>query len=358
MVPLRALGFGVESQGGQYHVTVPSWRATKDVTIKADIVEEITRIYGYDNFDAHTTEAPLYPVRPAEEKTLEDAIKDQLVTRYSLNEVHSYIWQYADELKALGIEVKPNVRILGASNPAMETLRHSMIPTQLCQLKANLGYAGDMGIFEIGRVVNGLKDDGLALERKMLGITLYSRTRDAESLYMDLRDMLIEMFSGLKRQTLSFEKLEAQESWQHPRNLNALVLGGQKIGYIGLTHPSVIAKLDRKCQVVYAEVDMERLAAVPMGAFVYQVPSRYPGMEQDLTVLCDRYEPIAQAVAAANSPLLQKIAVVSTFQDLQGKSISVRLYFSHPDRTLTSEEVQQVVDTVVANLNQAGYRLK
>ena len=81
-------------------------------------------------------------------------------------------------------------------------------------------------------------------------------------------------------------------------------------------------------------------------------------MEQDLTVLCERYEPIAQAVQAVNSPLLQKISVVSTFADAQGKSISVRLFFSHPERTLTGEEVQQVMEAVVARLSEAGYRLK
>ncbi|MGN1161830.1 MAG: phenylalanine--tRNA ligase subunit beta, partial [Candidatus Fimenecus sp.] len=66
---LNSLGFTVERNGDNFSVTVPSWRATKDVTIKADIVEEITRIYGYDNFDIHTAAAPLYPVRADVEKT-------------------------------------------------------------------------------------------------------------------------------------------------------------------------------------------------------------------------------------------------------------------------------------------------
>ena len=356
--PLRALGFLVDADAGRYHVTVPSWRATKDVTIKADIIEEITRIYGYDNFDVHTTEAPLYPVRPSEEKTLEDTVKDLLVNRYSLHEVHSYIWQYAEEMKALGMETVPNLRILGASNPNAELLRRSMIPTQLCQIKANLGYADAFGIFEIGRTVDGVDENNMAREHKMLGITLYSRVQGVEALYMRLRDALCELVDTLRRQPLAFSALEAAEDWQHPKNLNALLVDGKQIGCLGLLHPSVLKKLDEKAQVVYAEVDMDLLTAVPTGAFVYRVPSRYPGMEQDLTVLCDRYEPIAKAVEAVNSPLLQKIAVVSTFADAQGKSISVRLFFSHPERTLTSEEVQQVMDAVVARLNEAGYRLK
>ena len=80
--------------GDDFTVTVPSWRATKDVTIKADIIEEITRIYGYDNFAVHTTRSPLYPVRTGELKSNEDKIKDILVQRYNLHEVHSYAVSY------------------------------------------------------------------------------------------------------------------------------------------------------------------------------------------------------------------------------------------------------------------------
>ena len=252
----------------------------------------------------------------------------------------------------------PTLRILGASNPNAELLRRSMIPTQLCQVKANLGYADAFGIFEVGRTVDGVDENNMAREHKMLGITLYSRVQGAEALYMRLRDALAELVDTLRRQPLAFSALEAKEDWQHPKNLNALLVDGKQIGFLGLLHPSVLKKLDEKAQVAYAELDMDLLTAVSMGEFVYRVPSRYPGMEQDLTVLCERYEPIAQAVQAVNSPLLQKISVVSTFADAQGKSISVRLFFSHPERTLTGEEVQQVMEAVVARLNEAGYRLK
>ncbi len=356
--PLKGLGFRVEAQDGQFKVQVPSWRATKDVTIKADIIEEITRIYGYDNFDVHTTEAPLYPVRADRVKTLEDALKDYLVMRWCLHEVHSYIWQYVDELKDLGIATVPNLSIVGASNPSNETLRRSMIPTQLCQVKANLSFADDFGIFEVGRTVDGTDEQGLAREHKLLGITLYSRTKDAETLYMELRDMLAEMLDTLKRQPLACEALAATEDWQHPRNLNTLLCGGKAIGFMGLVHPRVLAKLDKKAQVVYAEIDVETLAGIEQGAFVYRVPSRYPGMEQDLTVRADRFAPIAEAVQAVNSPLVQKLEVVSTFTDPLGKSISVRLFFSHPDRTLTGEEVQQTTEQILQELAARGIRLK
>lgn len=165
---LESLGFKVELNNDNFSVTVPSWRATKDVTIKADIIEEITRIYGYDNFEIHTTRSPLYPVRASVVKTTENKIKDMLVKRYNLHELHSYVWAYNDELKAIDIPVEDNVKLANATNPNIETLRNSIVPTQLCQIKSNLSFSNDFGIFEIGRVVNGLDENGLCIENKSL----------------------------------------------------------------------------------------------------------------------------------------------------------------------------------------------
>jgi len=180
---LESLGFGVSLKGDDFSVTVPSWRATKDVTMKADVIEEITRIYGYDNFEIHTASAPIAPVRPDLQKSVEDKVKDILVKRYSLHELHSYVWQYYDEYKALGIEIEDNIKLIGAVNPNIETIRRSIIPTQLCQVKYNTGYANDFGVFEIGRVIDGVDENNLCVENKKLAVTLFSKTKSVETLY-------------------------------------------------------------------------------------------------------------------------------------------------------------------------------
>ncbi|MBR5240131.1 MAG: phenylalanine--tRNA ligase subunit beta, partial [Clostridia bacterium] len=205
---LKALGFGVTVNGDTFNVTVPSWRATKDVTMKADIIEEITRIYGYDNFDINTAAVPLYPVRAAQEKSDEDRIKDILVKRYSMHELHSYVWAYYDEYKALGLEVEDNINLVSSVNPNIKTIRKSIVPTQLCQVKSNTAYAPDFKVFEIGRVVEGLKDDGLCNERKKLCITLYSKTKEMETLYFELRDILAVVADDLKHEAINLAGLK------------------------------------------------------------------------------------------------------------------------------------------------------
>ena len=103
---LKSLGFQVTMDGDNFHIKVPSWRATKDVTIKADIIEEITRIYGYDNFSIITTKSPLKPVRSTAVRSESNEIKDILVKHYNLHEVHSYIWGDVRRYKKLGIDVE------------------------------------------------------------------------------------------------------------------------------------------------------------------------------------------------------------------------------------------------------------
>ncbi len=355
---LKALGFGVELCGDDFTVCVPSWRATKDVTIKADIIEEITRIYGYDNFDINTAKAPIYPVRAAVEKTDENRIKDMLVKRFSMHELHSYVWAYHDEYKALGIEIEPNVEIECATNPNIKTIRKSIVPTQLCQVKYNTSYASDFGVFEIGKVVNGFKDNGLCDEHKKLCITLYSKTKDMEKLYFELRDILAIIADELKHLPLSFAKAEATHSYQHPKNLNSIYCDGKLLGEMGIVNAEVSKKIDKKANIVYAEIDVETFASIKNASIKYEAPSKFPEIEIDLSFVSDTYAPIAKAIEDANCALIKKISVVDTYADENGKSITIRLLFSHPERTLTKDEVLEVVNGIAGTLEAQGITIK
>ncbi len=355
---LTSLGFDVNLENDNFKVVVPSWRATKDVTIKADIVEEITRIYGYDNFDIHTANSPLYPVRADVEKTVEDEVKDILVKRFSLHELHSYVWAYYDEYKALGIEVEDNVKLVNATNPNIETIRKSIIPTQLCQVKTNTQYSSDFGVFEIGRIIDGVNENNLCNEKKMLAVTLFSKTKSTQELYFELRDMLAVITDDIKHKTLSYSAITAEHSYQHPRNLNAVICDGEVIGEIGIVHPVVSKKIDKKANIVYAEIDIEKYAALACGSIVYEEPSKYPEMEIDLSFVSDKFEPIAKAIEKAKCSLIKKADVVDTYSDETGKSITTRITFSHPERTLTREEVMAVADGIIAALEEKGITLK
>lgn len=357
---LASLGFEASESNDNFSVVVPSWRATKDVTIKADIIEEITRIYGYDNFEINTANAPLYPVKPDIEKTVEDRIKDLLVKSFSLHELHSYVWSYYDELKAIGLEPSGVIKLEGATNPNIETIRDSIIPTQLCQIKSNTSFSPNFGIFEVGRVVSAVDENNLCVENKMLAVTLFSKTQNVASLYYHLRDILATMSDDIKHKPLTFEAKQATKDYQHPRNLNKIFCDGVEIGEIGIVHPAVSNKIDKKAAIVFAQIDVEKFAKIENASISYEEPSKFPEMEIDLSFVSQRFAPIAEAVKLVNSSLIKKIEVTDIYDDEADgtKSITTRLTFAHPEKTLTREEVQEVTDKIINALKEKNISLK
>ena len=358
---LTSLGFKVTLDNNNFSVVVPSWRATKDVTLKADIIEEITRIYGYDNFDINTTRSPLYPVRVDAVKSNEDKIKDILVKKYNLHELHSYVWAYNDELKALNIPVENNIKLANATNPNIETIRNSIIPTQLCQVKTNASYSPDFGIFEIGRVVNGIDKNNLCIENKKLAVTLFSKTKDIKTLYFELRDMLAVITNDLKHETLSFKKAEPAHSYEHPINLNAIMIGEKEIGTMGIVHPVVGKKIDKKASIVFAEIDMSEFTQAENCAIVYEEPSKFPPMDYDISLEIPSgvfYSDLAECWKNEGSAILKNTKIIDTYDTETVHSLTVRFEFSSNSRTLSSNEVQEIMDKVIANLEKLGVKLR
>lgn len=358
---LTSLGFKVQLTGDNFSVEVPSWRATKDVTIKADIIEEITRIYGYDNFEINTTRSPLYPVRASVVKTTENKIRDILVKKYNLHEVHSYIWAYNDELKAINIPVESNVKLANATNPNIETLRNSMIPTQLCQVKSNVSFAPEFGIFEIGRVVNGINENNLCNENKKLAITLYSKTKNIKDIYFELRNILAVITDDIKHKTLTFKKTQQKHSYEHPVNLNAICIDGREIGTIGIVHPTVSKKIDKKSSIVFAELDIENYSSANADSIMYNEPSKYPPMDYDISLeLPDGilYERLSKCWTCVGNDILKNTKIVDTYDTDTVHSVTIRFEFSSHDKTLSSAEVQSVMDKVISNLADIGVKLR
>lgn len=355
---LKSLGFGVENSGDDFKVSVPSFRATKDVTIKADIIEEITRIYGYDNFEVNTALAPLYPVRPETEKTVEERIKDILVKSFDMHELHSYVWQYYDEYKSLGIEIEDNIKLINATNPNIETLRRSIVPTQLCQVSKNTDFSDGFAVFEIGRIFDGVDGNNMCRESKKLAVTLFDRKKTAEELYLKLRDILAVLTDDIKHTSLSFKAAEAAHSYEHPKNLNTVICAGSEIGIMGVVHPSVMKKLSKKGAAVFAEIDIARFADIEDAGINYSEPSRFPEMEIDISFVSAVFAPIGEAIKKADCEWIKNVKLIDTYEDENGKSITVRIYFSHPERTLTKEEVMKVVDGIVETLRAEGIMMK
>lgn len=358
---LTSLGFKVTHEGSSFDVTVPSWRATKDVTIKADIIEEITRIYGYDNFQITTTLSPLRPVRRSVNKTDEYYAKDLLVEKFKLHEIHSYIWADSKKFGEINIDVEDNVKLLNSINPDHVVLRNCMIPTLLTVINENKSFGTEYGVFEIARVVDGLKPDGTCNERKKLGIVLFSRDVSEKTLFFRLRDMISLMAANLRHKAVKFQHIDAFHNWQHPVNTAEIALDGEKLGFISTLHPLTAIKIDKKAAIVCAEIDMDTFTEIQKAELDYVEPSKFPGIDIDLTILRDTdvtYKTIEEIIRENGGEYLNSVRVTDVYDGIIS-SITLRLSFSSPERTLSMNEIQDVVfGKIVPELEKSEILLK
>ena len=192
----------------------------------------------------------------------------------------------------------------------------------------------------------------------MLAVILFSKTKSVEKLYFELRDMLATLADNIKHKSLDFEPAKQMHSYEHPRNLNTVICDGNEIGTIGIVHPVVSKKIDKKASVVFAQIDVKSFAQIENASISYEEPSKYPAMEIDLSFVTDKFAPIKNAIVNAKSQLVKKIEVVDTYNDGEAKSITTRITFSHPEKTLTREEVMDIVNTVIDKLEADGIKLK
>ncbi len=360
---LTGLGFLVKRDGEDYTVTVPTWRATKDVTIKADIIEEITRIYGYDNFDVYTSDSPLLPVRREFISSAEDRVKDILVKTYRLHEVHSYIWSDEKKNRELGIETPTNVSIINAQTPDHQHIRVSMLPTLLSFVKENRSYLDSFGIFEIGHTVEGLLEDGTCNELNKLGVALYSRSESEEAVFLRARDVICELCSDILHTTPDFVDCESPYDFMHPVNSFDVLVGGKKIGVLSTLHPAVLANVDKKGTVSVFEIYTERFASSSVTPLKYSEPSKYPAIDIDLTFNADisevSFSKLCDAARGEAGELLKGVTVRDVYTAEDGtSSLTLRFTFVSNERTLTKQELQPLCDAIISAYRPLGIDFK
>ena len=359
---LTGLGFGVKLVGDSFSVTVPSWRATKDVTIKADIIEEITRIYGYDNFDVFTSTSALLPVRKEILKSDEDRMKDILVKSYRMHEVHSYIWSDVAKDKELGIKTPEGVRILNAQTPDHQFIRISMIPTLLSFVKENKGYSESFGIFEIGHTVDGYKESGECNEENKLGAVLFSKTASEEELFMNARDIIAELSADILHKNVSFKSCDARFDFQHPVNTFAVIADGVEVGFISVPHPVVLENIDKKCAVAFLEIYTEKFASVKAGTTSYSEPSKFPAIEIDITFNADlsnlNFDEAVALSKKASEKLLSDVKVKDIYNADGVTALTLRFSFVSDERTLTKQELNPETEKIANALSALGLSVK
>ncbi|HDC5750987.1 TPA: phenylalanine--tRNA ligase subunit beta [Staphylococcus aureus] len=357
------LGFDTEINDDVITVQVPSRR--KDITIKEDLIEEVARIYGYDDIPStlpvfeKVTSGQLtdrqYKTRMVKE-VLEGAGLDQAIT-YSLVS--------KEDATAFSMQQRQTIDLLMPMSEAHASLRQSLLPHLIEAASYNVARKNkDVKLFEIGNVffANGegeLPDQVEYLSGILTGDYVVNQWQGKkETVDFYLAKGVVDRVS--EKLNLEFSYRRADIDGLHPGRTAEILLENKVVGFIGELHPTLAADNDLKRTYVF-ELNFDALMAVSVGYINYQPIPRFPGMSRDIALEVDQNIPAADLLStihAHGGNILKDTLVFDVYQgehlEKGKKSIAIRLNYLDTEETLTDERVSKVQAEIEAALIEQG----
>lgn len=359
---LKSLGFVVKEKGNELSIDVPTWRATKDISIKADIVEEITRVYGYDNIEAKPTLQPVKLNRMGRDIVRTYDLKFALADKYHMHEIHSYIWEDSQNNNALGIKTKSHIALVNSIQKDNDDIRSNMLPTIIRALNINKRYASEYGLFEIGHVVTGIKN-GLAVEEQMLGMGWCVDKDKLSSKLLEVKDCIHYLFDYVLKLDCKLVVSESTHNYIAPVNHYTIKCGDAVVGEIGVVHPVVQHKIDKDKYMIVAEINTTKLNELDSYNVKVEAVSKYPTTTLDFNFVlaCDEvYGKLEEVAQTIKTELAYKVQLVDIFHNVADntKSYTIRYLVTSMDHTLSSEEIETFHKAVISTFEKNKIYLK
>lgn len=350
----------IENKNGNFKIEVPSFRATKDVSGKADIIEEISRIYGYDNIVPQTNLWKVEPVKEDSLRELEYNIKTLLAQKYGMSEVHSYVWYDTKLNSELGIEVHDNLKIVNGLNKLDSTLRYNMVPTMLYAIYKNIKNFDEIGVFEIGRTFDYKEKGKDCVENKVLGIGKSSISKTEEELMFEVKSMIENIANINKHVNLSYVcNSKFDDNFIHPVNSYEVKYGDECLGYISVLNPRIKDAINKKSNIVVAQINIDMLDKIKYLDIQYEEISKYQTVDFDLSIIVDKnvsYFEIEKVIKDANMQYLKSYSLIDVYENEEKlkdkKNITIRFNIGSSDKTLTKEEIDEERIKLITNLGK------
>ncbi|MFA5630741.1 MAG: phenylalanine--tRNA ligase subunit beta [Porticoccaceae bacterium] len=353
---LQRLGLAILAENDDsWQVQVPSWRF--DIAIAQDLVEEIARIYGYNNLPTNTLTSPL-EIRPAAEARVYPArIKTALIQR-GFNEAITYSFVDPKLMSALD----PKGDFVHVTNPIssdMAVMRTSLWAGLIDTLKRNLSRQKSRAcLFETG--LRFMPGETLVQETMIAGLIYGDRQEESwtqEHARVDFYDLKghVEALIALTGAAHEFSFRAAEHPALHPGQCAALYRNDTLAGYLGRIHPSLQHKLDLEQPVYLFELESLILqdGAVP----VFSAVSRFPEVRRDIAVIVDKTVPaqaILETARASAGELLKDLKIFDVYEgkgiENNRKSLALGLTYQEQSRTLNESEVAASVAAVIEGL--------
>jgi phenylalanyl-tRNA synthetase beta chain len=350
---LERLEFGVtEPEQRTFAVTVPSWRATKDISIKDDLVEEVGRMIGYDSI-APAAPAILATVPPANEERVFQHDVRTLFVNQGFTEVYNYSFISEELARSFGFEPAAHVSVRNPIASDQTLLRVSLVPGIWKNIVENSRHMDAFRLFEIGREIHQ-RPEGLPDEITHLAAALYSKEGDGAAGLFEMKRVAECLLPGAD------VRPAVARGYEHPARAGEVVWHGRAAGRLFELDPRLV-----EGRAALLDVDLRLVEELRPRERKYTPVRRYPVSAFDLSVIAGGRELVGdlrQKLVSFAGPLLDSIEYLRQYSGpplAEGqKSVSFRLTVGSAERTLSSEEVAQVRACLIDGMRGMGYELR
>jgi phenylalanyl-tRNA synthetase beta chain len=376
---LERLGFGVSARhrGAESDllVKVPSDRATKDIGIERDLVEEVGRLYGYGNIAERKLICPIEPPPHDERRWLVRRIADRLAGSAHFTETLGYSFLPDELIELFGLADQPHAKL---SNPVVSQqsrIRRSLVPTLSANLEMNRRYRDEVRLFEIGKAYfpEHPNERHEPEERHLVGLVLAAPWRKNAS-YKDnslarLQAVVADVLNVVERSRVTWGPVEVPPYGQPGRAIGARYTSGALAATLTTLRPDVLAGLGLKAglqsDVAVAEISLDTILAAPRETRRYTPVPRFPGIKVDVAIAVAQSVSSAEVVSVIQEAAGSVCRAVDLFDVYAGdavgagkKSLAYHVLLQAEDRTLGETEEQKFLKRLAGKLEGIGAALR
>jgi len=354
------LGFGVKEDGNDFLVEVPIRRG--DILVEIDLIEEVARLFGYNNIPTTLPEGASSQGRKTKAQAITDKVIDTM-TECGLTEIVTLSFMNPRVFDMLNLTGESLLRqAVTVENPLSEeqrVLRTTMLHGILDIMSRNTARKNkDLAFFEVGRIFNPQKGEKLPKETPTLAAGVMGgtvsgwQTKTAPMDFYFLKGVLETLLDALNVRKYNIVPDTDNPSF-HPGRSARIELAGKQIGVIGEVHPTVVENYRLSERVYALQVNLEALIEAAGGLKKYSPLPKYPSVERDMALVVSHdvlAADLNRTVKKNAGDLLDSITLFDVYEGTQikegYKSMAFSLRFQAPDRTLTDEEVNGIMEKV------------
>ena len=361
---MELLGYGISFSGDNMHVVVPTWRSTGDVSIQADIMEEVARMYGYENFEAEPITTTFDGAINQLDKDLERRIKEYLAIRCGMQEIFTYPWMEESYVNAVLQSTEGILSLSTPPSPAERFVRSSLLPNLCKAVVKNERYFDEFSIFETAQV---FRDENytspydprekLPSQRKNVAGAFVTTDKDITALFRKAKGVVEMMARYVHMEALTFRQTEKPVWADNVVWLN-IYRGEEKVGDLALLSKKVsMACGIKNLNVMLFQLDQDSLVPLKSRTNTFTHMAEYPMTDYDISLLLDgsvQWKDVLQTIGGIKSELLHGASFVDEYRGKQvpagKKSLTLRLSIGSKEKTLTSSEIEEVASNVLSKI--------